>query len=609
MTDSKEQPTRRTWRDRLRALWPEPLQRHRDGLRWLVLGTLWLIALALGYVGFARHAVALGEARSPLDIVYLTLQLVSLNSGAVPGPVPWELEMARLLIPALAAYTVFQALAVLFREQIQLARLWFVRDHVVICGLSRKGFLLAKSFREQGDSVVVIEQDEENDWLESCRERGVLVLLGDATDPARLRQAAVHRARCLIAVCGDDGANAEIAMCALALAQDRTRGALTCIIHIVDPQLCDLLREREIGISRPDFRLELFNVFDRGARLLWQEHPPMATNNSQSPPRLLVIGLGSLGESLVVRAARDWWDRRPEGGHPMRITVIDRAADARCASLAVRYPRLADACDLVPQQIDIRSPEFLRAEFLRDSQGQCAVDAAYVCLDDDSLGLHAGLVLLQQLRPYQVPIVVRMAEEAGLATLLRGGRDGASGPLRAFGLLDRTCTPDLLLGGTHEVLARALHEDYVRQQAQAGQTPPTNPILVPWSDLPAPIQEANRRQVDRLCARLRTVGYSIAPLVDWDAGSFRFPAAEVEQMAGLEHDEWCAEQRRAGWTYAPGPKDSRQKTHPDLLAWTELSEPEREKNRSVVRELPGLLARAGFQVVTERSRSAALDPA
>lgn len=65
----------------------------------------------------------------------------------------------------------------LFHEQFQLLRLRFLKDHVVICGLGRKGCQLVRDFHEHGDRVVVIERDEGNDGLSTCREDGVIVLL------------------------------------------------------------------------------------------------------------------------------------------------------------------------------------------------------------------------------------------------------------------------------------------------------------------------------------------------------------------------------------------------------------------------------------------------
>ena len=63
-------------------------------LSWPSAPASWMVAAALlGYVGFAWYFSGLGEPRSPWDILYLTLQLFTLESGAVPGTKNWALEL------------------------------------------------------------------------------------------------------------------------------------------------------------------------------------------------------------------------------------------------------------------------------------------------------------------------------------------------------------------------------------------------------------------------------------------------------------------------------------------------------------------------------------
>ncbi|MFO7696079.1 MAG: NAD-binding protein [Anaerolineae bacterium] len=585
----------------LTALWRRHLAPWWHDVQWVLLAVAWAVGLVLGYVGFARYYGARGEPVSGLDLLYVTLQLTSLESGAVSPPLPAQLQVARWLLPALTLYTVLRAIAGLLQEQLRLARLWTIRRHVIICGAGRKGTLLAEGFLQQGDRVVVIERDENNTHLAQLRAQGAIVLTGDASSPLMLTRAVIRRASVLISVCGDDATNATVAVRAQELYRERASGALTCIVHIVDPQLCELLSEREFDPDTPaGFRLELFNIFDRGARLMFQEvqMPDAGGEPTARDTRLLVVGLGALGRSLVVHAARDWRDRDADPEHRLRITVLDREAQDGCESLLARYPGLQAACDLVPLEMDVESAAFLRADWLYDAQHGCLIDAAYVCLDDDSLALRTGLALRRALMEADTPIVVRVTEVQGVARLLGDcdRRKGQFGNLQPFGLLDRTCTPLLVLGGTHEVLARAIHDEYLRQQQAEGETPATNPSMVPWDSLPEEKKESNRRQADHVGTKLREIGCGIAPLTDWDAAGFAFTAAEVERLARLEHERWSAEVTAEGWTRAEGPKDSERRTHPSLVSWERLPESEREKDRNTVRELPRFLARAGFQL-------------
>jgi hypothetical protein len=568
-------------------------RRFWQDYQWPIVAVALLASLTLGYVGFTRYAAATGQALAPPDILYLTLQLAVFESGAVSGPVGWELELARWLVPMVTAYTAVLAAASLFRKQLQLIRLRFLRGHVVICGLGEKGFQLAEGFCEAGYRVVAIEQNEENPHVATCRERGAVVLGGDATDPAWLHKAAVHRASHLIAVCSEDGANAEVAVGARQLTAGRKRGALTCTIHLVDPQLCELLRERELGSpSSPAFRLELFNIFDRGGRVLLNQYPPPADREAH----LLVVGLGRMGESLVVHAARDWHERHAETGLALHISVVDEATPDKVRSLQARFPQLPVSCRLIPYQTALGDPAFEEARFLANVNDRPAPDQVYVCLGDHAQGLQAALALRHQLGRDEPPIIVRMPERVGLATLLSNGTARPFRNLHPFGLLERTCTPDLVLGGTHELLARGFHEAYLAGRFDQGDLSGADRALVPWEDLPEDLRESNRRQVDRVGVELAAAGYAIRPLTDWDAGRYQFTPDEIERMAQLEHAQWMAELEREGWTHHPARKDAARKTHPDLVAWEALTEEARAKTRRAVEALPALLARAGFQV-------------
>ena len=413
---------------------------------WSVIGALWVAAFILGYAGFSDYLSSRGGQHSPRDTLYLALQLFTLESGSMPAPLGWKLEVARLLAPAVAAYTAVRAVAELFRDELQLARVRVIRDHVIICGLGRKGYLLARGLRESGEQVVVIEQDEGNDLVDLCRELGVIVLLGSATDEAMLVRAGVRRARHLVAVCGDDGANADVAVRALAVAGDRPGRPLTCTVHVVDLQLCRLLRDSDPGTGtsrRPNIRF--FNVYDSGAEAMLSRRPPFAEARSGTPG-LLVVGLGRFGESLVATAARHWESIRDDEEARLRVTIVDRAAEDRVRSMCFRHPEIAAMCRIEAHAVDVCGSEFHEGAFLSGRGPEDRVSMAYVCLDNDSLALSTALSLRRRLGDQYTPIVVRMKRDEGLARLLHRADGTSAYPgLHVFGLLDATCTPDRVL--------------------------------------------------------------------------------------------------------------------------------------------------------------------
>ena len=558
-------------------------------VRWPLFAVAVVTAVLLGFIGFARYFADRGDPRSATDIGYLTLQLFVLESGSVPETgSPWQLEGARLLAPATTALAIVVALFAVFREELSELRLRSRKKHVVVCGLGEMGARLARSLLTSGYRVVGVEREAHSPAVAELRRRGALVVEGDARSKEVLRRAKVHRAQHVVAVIGADDGNAEVAIRAGELAPGEGR-ALTCMAHVRDPGLCALLRSEELGAAHSsDYRLDFFNIYEQGARALLSEFPPVVA--ADEDPALVVVGLTPVGQAIVVEAARR---RRvdPDAQYgPIHITIVDPDAKAIVGLLESRYPQLADAADLL---LIAEEPEHLDYTVL------CRVpprSGVFVCVADDSAALNIGLQMRRCLGDASIPVVIELTRSAGLAELLQ--RPHTYQGLHAFDLFELTLQPELLLGGTYEALARAIHSEYVNEQLRQGATAASNPSLLPWEQLPETLKESNRDQAAHIGTKLAAIGCGIAPLSDWDADQFAFDDGDVEKLAELEHERWVDQRRRDGWTL--GPKDVDDKVTPYLIPWTQLSEEVKEWDRRAVRGIPGFLARTGYQVVVER---------
>src|SRR5687768_7059800 len=141
----------------------------------------------MGYSSLVAHPEA-EPPRSTWDNLYITLQLFGLGFPLELAELDWRTQVARFGGLAVTASAFLQASAVLFREQIQQARLRVARDHVVVCGLGDKGWRLAAGFHDAGKRVVAIERDSAADHIGAAKSRGITVLTGDATDADLLAQ-------------------------------------------------------------------------------------------------------------------------------------------------------------------------------------------------------------------------------------------------------------------------------------------------------------------------------------------------------------------------------------------------------------------------------------
>lgn len=572
----------------LRTYWPWGLM--------LVLGS---VAIALGYAGLAKHLAAAGEVRSPLELVYAILCLFVVETGDVSGSVPWELALARVLAPILPAWAIFRAAAIVFRDQWQTLRLLLARRHVVICGLGRKGFQLAREFRARGDRVVVIEENEGDDAIASCRELGITVLVASATDPMTLNRARVQYARQVFAVCGEDGINVEIAVHVDELVRTRKRQQareVQCYVQIVNLELCKLFRQHRIFLDPNDpLKVKVFNTFENSARMLWHCDPLDRVPISSDDPRsvqLVVIGFGQMGQSVVLQAART---AHFANGKQLRITVIDEEAEVKRKQFYARHPQFDKVCAARFVTGVVEDPDVL-AEICRTVNQPETIATIAVCLDGDARTLSAALNLLAKLGHSDVPVVVRMAEEKGLATLFHCQQkrtSQATGRLHAFGMTSQSCSSDLLLNDDLDQLARARHDKHRQNKPQ------DDLAAAPWETLREDLKDSCRQQTDHIAVKLRAIGCDATTANVNATPVTQFEHDEIERMARMEHARWNAERWLDNWTL--GPRDHLAKTSPYLIDWESLPEEIQDYDRDAVRDIPELLAKVGAKIYRRKT--------
>lgn len=572
-------------------------------LKWPLLGISWLITIILGFVGLQIHAKLSGLDKTVLDQIYLLLQLIVLESGNVEGSVPWQLEIARFVLPVLAGYTAIQAFVSIFRYQWQLIKIKFYKNHLVVCGLGEKGYRIASEFLAHGYRVIIIERESENLLINQISRHGAVVLIGDATDINLMLKARVQLAKYIINVCRDDGINAEIAFKACEMVCPFHNKVLTAYIHIFTLDLYNLLIAWSLGAVSEivSFRLELFNVPTRGARLMLSQHNPYKVNIDQldktTDKHLVIIGLGNMGSSLTIQVAYDWWQSYSRNGNKLKLTLIDREVRDRVDLLRLQYPSLDKTCTIKALQMDTRNPEFERGQFLFNDLSKCDIGIIYICLDNEIEAMVCALKMHRKTEGHDVQIVVRMNSKIGLANMI----DNEFGKktfnrIKTFNLLDETCSYKAVLGGTHEILARAIHIRYMVHQLSLNSTVSSNPAMVEWEDLPEVFKESNRHQASQIQEKLKLAGCTIQPLTNWDVAKTFFTAAEIENMASLEHQRWCEERLAQGWKFSSSGKNIKRKTSPYLVPWEQLPEATKELNRNAVKELPELLNLAGLQI-------------
>jgi hypothetical protein len=185
-----------------------------------------------------------------------------------------------------------------------------------------------------------------------------------------------------------------------------------------------------------------------------------------------------------------------------------------------------------------------------------------------------------------------LPHEFHLATLIAADAAGSLPPARQprpLWTFERECIVDPVRVGSSETIAQAIHERWRSEQIGAGKAAPS------WGELDESRKKSSRDQARDIPVKLRMVGCDIAPLREGVAKDFTFTDEEVETLAEAEHVRWMRERIADGWT--AGDKDVTPRTTPYLVAFEELPADIAEFDRIFVREIPGLLASVGLQVV------------
>ncbi|MBN1920326.1 MAG: potassium channel protein [Anaerolineae bacterium] len=201
--------------------------RHlRQDVRVFVRLFPWHIALIMG-AGlavtarlFQRDFNRLEHVSEPLSYLQALLSVIKILQLDYDLPVPTVLDPYFALLPLIGL-----PLFLLFGVKVfNVVRIFFVRQergpawqaalaatanhHILICGVGRVGYRLARQLLELGLDVVGLN-DVSSSLTESLADTGMPVLLGDVRNDDLLRQAGVTRAATVVVCTDDDLVNIE----------------------------------------------------------------------------------------------------------------------------------------------------------------------------------------------------------------------------------------------------------------------------------------------------------------------------------------------------------------------------------------------------------------
>jgi voltage-gated potassium channel len=198
---------------------------NAEEVRYLIY--LVLLLFSIGTMGFV-----LIEGWSVADAIYMTVVTLStVGYGEVQPLSPLGRAFTTGLILAgvgVAAYSfTFITRAVVegeikrfrgynkMKKQIDL-----LQGHTILCGWGRLGKRVGKALLEEGERLVVVENNSET--LISLQDTGILCVSGSASEEEVLKAAGIERAKTILAILPADAENVYTILCARELNPDIT---------------------------------------------------------------------------------------------------------------------------------------------------------------------------------------------------------------------------------------------------------------------------------------------------------------------------------------------------------------------------------------------------
>lgn len=555
-----------------------------------------------------------------LDNIYRTIRLFVMEGDPADSDASiWQLSLARLS----AAVTVFGALIWatfgFFRDRIRLFRAgrWYSR-HYIICGVGDRGWVLADDLLDRGEQVVLIDTNARVQHIDRLRERGAVVIHGDATDAKVLQTAGIARAAHLVTLTDDDAVNLDVLRAVLDAPHDT---GLHCHIHLIRMESRALFEEGgcfsiERILERRAF-VTPFNLYELAAVALFRAHTPGAhadvVGTEAEPVRFLIAGFGKLGWAVLAEAMAS---AHFCNGKPAEFTVLDPDAEDAEKRFHARH-----------HQVRLHSNgsglDLWRLRFVPAVEAIGSVGAYHhvVAAQDDAAEALASILGLHER--------FRMEPTSGADPRFsfhapRGSQSPQSG-IEPFGEVVGLCNSEMMINCCSERAARQMHHLYARSKlrdrgfvcprgssletclkAHDTITESPNEWLL-WENLPLYKRRSNLAEKRHIPIKLLALGLteteiasldSVAgepvaglphigpgaddPLQGVEASAYRLTQLALSKglslpqvieryhrLAESEHTRWNAFHVLDNWRYGET-KEERRKTHNCLLGWTEM---------------------------------------
>ncbi len=493
--------------------------------------------------------------------------------------------------------------------------------HIVIAGQSPAALSLALDCSRVGDAVTMISSDLPDETALGLRRKGIIVLVGDATQLETLRTARAHHAAHVIAFNADDTANLQIEAAVRRLVgKGRRRPPIGVHVATRSPMLLKEAREMRSAQSRKKggdapsaIDPKPFSLNETAARALLQQESQtllsLARQLNQDRVHLVFFGFDANAEMVANCTLKSLWSAHFA---PPRLTALSPDPQATEAGFRARHREAFAHPGLWSADVAFMAFNWdaasIGAEILDAVEAARGKPTAIVVSSGADPGnIHLAIALKRACNHglrWPVPIFMYESSQSEFSQQYAKGDETAEldAYLQAFGAHQTTATRARIIDGALDRGAAIAHEHYNQGLGEKDSMSmrELQSALKDWNEVLETYRAANRAVADSAMTKLWDAGWRPAPkAAEKRETAPTVPAELMPLMAQREHDRWVAERLMSGWRPA-GSGEARNNdlmVHDKLVPWDALSETDRAKDAVQVRaaiDIARMMKPSGF---------------
>lgn len=558
---------------------------------WIFLSGLFIISLIIGLIGFERYYDYHNIPHNAFKTIYATLQLFVLEGGNLNGYLPLELDIARFAAPLVSFIAIALTLLQIFRDQWERFKISLMRDHVIIVGYGTIGRTILNDLIKNGKKVLLIDSEFDISEKEELQNLKCRVLTGNITEKSILKKARIKHADFVYLLTDNDTTQIKACLLIYQLIIDSNRkknNPLNCLMHLHNQELVSTLKNHQLVKNISDaFVLKVFNINESSARYLFDTYPPDREGislNSHKIVQIVIFGFGSAGEALALQTAQIG---HYLNGEKPKILIIDQHAKIKIDDFLSRYPTFNNFCDINFISIASDNPQVFN-KVLPYINGNHLFTTIVLCYENRTENLLLGLQLDNIDWQNDVRIFIQTNDEFPMSTF--------SDIVKSYGPPSVVCSHGAIYSEFIDKKAITFHNYYLdkrKKETDFGK----KAADVGWMELSQEYKDSNRKAVDHIGVKLRSIGYRIVDVTNTKP-EITLSDEEILMLSKLEHKRWRAERSLAGWTFSET-RNNKKRESPDLVDWDKLSKETQDYDINAVKSIPSVLATIGLKIISQ----------